>query len=57
LSKAYFWAVLANTGGDEASKVRLSFLASRMSRREILSVQQQASDWLKQHQLANTLVE
>jgi hypothetical protein len=57
LSKAYFWAVLANTGGDEASKVRLSFLASRLSRREILSVQQQASDWLKQHQLANTLVD
>jgi GAF domain-containing protein len=50
LNNAYFWAVLANAGGDEPSKVRLSFLASRMSQKEILAAQRQADEWLKLHQ-------
>lgn len=49
LRKAYFWTVLAQTGGDEASRMRVSYLASSMNRREILTVQQQADDWLRQH--------
>jgi putative methionine-R-sulfoxide reductase with GAF domain len=51
LVKAYFWSVLAQTGGDEASKYRVALLASRMSRAQVVAAQQQANDWIKQHQL------
>ena len=53
LSKAYFWSVLAQAGGDQASKYRVAVLASRMSRAQVLAAQQQANDWIKQHQLAS----
>lgn len=49
LHKAYFWAVLAQAGGDEASKVRTSFLASRMTHADLVAAQQEADDWIKQH--------
>jgi putative methionine-R-sulfoxide reductase with GAF domain len=49
-AKAYFWSVLAQAGGDEASKYRVSVLASRMPRAQIVAVQQQANDWIKEHQ-------
>ncbi len=51
MQKAYFWAVLAQAGGDEASKVRVQFLTSRMTRTQILAAQQRANDWIKEHQL------
>jgi putative methionine-R-sulfoxide reductase with GAF domain len=54
LSKAYFWSILAQAGGDEASKYRAAILASRMSRGQLIAAQQQANDWLKQHQLASS---
>lgn len=47
LSKAYFWALLADSGGDQGSKYRLPVLASRMSRSQIQTAQQQAEAWLK----------
>jgi hypothetical protein len=50
LVKAYFWSVLAQAGGDEASKYRVAHLASRMTRAQIASAQQQANDWIKEHQ-------
>jgi len=50
LVKAYFWSVLAQAGGDEASKYRVSVLASRMTHAQIASAQQQANDWIKEHQ-------
>ena len=50
LVKAYLWSVLAQAGGDEASKYRVAVLASRMSRSQIVTAQQQANDWIKQHQ-------
>ena len=50
LGKAYFWSVLAQAGGDEASKYRVSVLASRMTRAQIAAAQQQANDWIKEHQ-------
>jgi len=52
LTKAYFWSALAQAGGDQASKYRVAVLTSRMSRNEILAAQQQANDWLRNHQLA-----
>jgi putative methionine-R-sulfoxide reductase with GAF domain len=50
LGKAYFWSVLAQAGGDEASKYRVSVLASRMTHAQIAAAQQQANDWIKEHQ-------
>ena len=50
LVKAYFWSVLAQAGGDEASKYRVSVLASRMTRAQVAAAQQQANDWIKEHQ-------
>src|SRR5579863_6279389 len=50
LVKAYFWSVLAQAGGDEASKYRVALLASRMSRAQIAAAQQQANEWIKEHQ-------
>jgi hypothetical protein len=52
LTKAYFWSALAQAGGDQASKYRVAVLTSRMSRAEILAAQQQANDWLRNHQMA-----
>jgi len=50
LMKAYFWSVLAQAGGDEASKYRVAVLASRMTRAQITAAQQLANDWIKEHQ-------
>lgn len=52
-SKAYFWSILAQANGDEASKYRIPMLVSHLSRAQILTIQQQANDWLKEHQLAS----
>lgn len=53
LAKAYFWSLLAQAGGDEASKYRVAILSSRLTHSQILDIQQQANDWLKQHQIAS----
>jgi uncharacterized protein len=50
LVKAYLWSVLAQAGGDEASKYRVAHLASRMTRAQIADAQQQANDWIRQRQ-------
>jgi hypothetical protein len=55
LTKAYFWSTLAQAGGDQASKYRVAVLASRMGRSEILAAQQQANDWLRNHQMAGNV--
>ena len=49
--KAYFWSVLARAGGDEASKYRVSVLASRLTHAQVAAAQQQANDWIKEHQV------
>jgi len=55
MTKAYFWSALAQAGGDQASKYRVAVLTSRMSRSEILAAQQQANDWLHNHQMAGNV--
>ena len=50
LDKAYFWSVLAQAGGDEASKYRVAALASSMSRRQVIEAQEEANEWLKSRQ-------
>jgi hypothetical protein len=52
LTKAYFWSLLAQAGGDQASKYRVAVLTSRMTRSQILAAQEQANDWLRNHQTA-----
>jgi TPR repeat protein len=49
--KAYFWSVLARAGGDEASKYRVSVLASRLTHAQVAAAQQQANDWIREHQV------
>jgi GAF domain-containing protein len=46
--KAYFWALIAQSAGDEASRARVPFLVSRLNRNELISVQHQVEDWMKQ---------
>jgi hypothetical protein len=46
LSKAYFWSAIANAHGDEASKIRLEVLASRMTRAQISAAREQADAWI-----------
>jgi len=56
LGKAYFWSVLAQAGGDEASKYRVAVLASRMTRNQIVAAQQQANEWIKDHQSSRNTI-
>ena len=49
--KAYYWALLAQSAGDDASRSRLPFLASRLDHADIVAVQRQADEWIKQHHL------
>jgi len=50
LTRAYFWSVLASAGGDEASKYRVVTLASRMTKTQVAQAEQEANQWLNQHQ-------
>jgi hypothetical protein len=52
LSKAYFWSVLALNQGDASMESRLQGLALQMTRAQVAAAQQQADDWLRQHQAA-----
>jgi hypothetical protein len=46
LSKAYFWSAIANAGGDEASKIRLEVLASRMTKAQMSAAREDADAWI-----------
>lgn len=50
MAKAYFWSVLAQAGGDETNKYRTAQLASQMNHAQIMTVQEQANNWIKEHQ-------
>src|SRR5262249_22732747 len=50
VSKAYFWSVLAEAGGNRASKYRVTAVASLLTRSQILRAQEQAGEWLRHHQ-------
>jgi hypothetical protein len=47
---AYYWAILAEAGGDEGSKYRVALLASRLNRGQILAEQKRAEEWISVHQ-------
>jgi hypothetical protein len=49
VTKAYFWSLLARASGKEASKVRVSFMTSQLTRAQAQAIQKAANDFLKQH--------
>jgi hypothetical protein len=49
-NKAYFWTVLARARGDQGNKDLATVLASRMTRSQAASIEQQADVWLHDHQ-------
>ncbi len=48
--EAYFWTVLARASGDSASKVLAPFIATRLTLAQRAAVEQQAEQWLQQHE-------
>lgn len=51
LNRAYFWTVLARASGDDASKVLAPFIATRLTLAQRAAIEQQAEQWLQQHEL------
>jgi GAF domain-containing protein len=49
VTKAYYWSVLARAGGKEASKLRIAFMTSELTRAQAFSIQGEANKFLKQH--------
>jgi GAF domain-containing protein len=49
-NKAYFWTVLARTGGQEDSKDLAKVLVNGMTRAQAAAIEQQAEMWYQQHQ-------
>ena len=49
VTKAYFWSVLARASGKEASKVRVAFMSSQLTRPQAMAIQREANEFLKQH--------
>ncbi|HEY1658156.1 MAG TPA: GAF domain-containing protein [Candidatus Sulfotelmatobacter sp.] len=49
-NRAYFWTVLARASGDDASKVLAPFIAARLSIQQRTAIEQQAEQWLQQHE-------
>jgi hypothetical protein len=51
-NQAYFWTVLARAKGDSASQVLAPFIAMRLTLAQRKAIEQQAAQWLEQHQFA-----
>jgi hypothetical protein len=51
-NQAYFWTVLARANGDSASQARAPFIATRLTLAQRKAIEQQAEQWLGQHQFA-----
>jgi TPR repeat protein/putative methionine-R-sulfoxide reductase with GAF domain len=49
-NRAYFWTVLARASGDDASKVLAPFIATRLTPPQRTAIEQQAEQWLQQHE-------
>ena len=49
ITRAYYWSFLARAAGREASKIRVAFLTSQLTRGQVLAIEQEANKFLKQH--------
>lgn len=47
--KAYFWSLLARASGKSASKDRVAFMTSQLTRGQAQAIQREANNFLKQH--------
>jgi putative methionine-R-sulfoxide reductase with GAF domain len=47
--KAYYWSLIAQAGGDDASKSRIAIIEARLSRSDVLATREEAEDWMKEH--------
>ena len=50
--KAYFWSLVAEADGDAPSKDRAAVVAAHLTHGQMLAVQQQVKQWVKQHPAA-----
>jgi len=48
-NQAYRWMVIARLNGDDASKTLAPFVRARLTRAQVASIEQEASQWLQQH--------
>jgi len=53
-NRAYFWTVLARASGDNTSKVLAPFIAARLSSPERAAIEQQANQWVQEHETTTT---
>jgi TPR repeat protein/GAF domain-containing protein len=49
-NQAYFWTVLARASGDGSSKVLAPFIATHLTLAERSAIEQQADQWVQQHE-------
>jgi putative methionine-R-sulfoxide reductase with GAF domain len=49
VTKAYFWSVLARAAGKDASKVRVAFMTSQLTRAQAQAIQREANAFLRKH--------
>jgi hypothetical protein len=49
VTQAYYWSVLANHGGNQASQLRVQFLAPQLTPEQAHSIERSAGEFFKQH--------
>ncbi len=51
--KSYFWSLVAEADGDAISKDRAAVVASHLTHGQMLAVQKQVKEWVRQHPAGN----
>ena len=52
-NRAYFWTVLARASGDDASQALAPFIATRLTRSQRATIEQEAEQWLERYESAS----
>ncbi len=52
-NQAYFWTVLARASGDDASQALAPFIATRLTRAQRATIEQEAEQWLERYESAS----
>jgi TPR repeat protein len=53
-SKAYFWALVAQSGGDKDAGIFVASSAPHLSHAQVAAEQEQANKWLQAHGIAQS---
>lgn len=56
-NRAYFWMAVARLNGDDASEALAPFVRARLTRGQIVAIEQDASKWLKQHTSSKSIAQ